>query len=125
MTGMELATSARYKLNPVVVVLNNRGYGTERHIQDGPYNDVWPWHYSLIPEVLGAGRGWIVETEEQRKQAAEIAAGVPGVRQVVNEIMLKPTPTGRATIRDPLGRETGRVMLDTNSPPPKPAQENK
>ena len=66
-----------------------------------------------------------VETEEQRKQAAEIAAGVPGVRQVVNEIMLKPTPTGRATIRDPLGRETGRVMLDTNSPPPKPAQENK
>jgi indolepyruvate decarboxylase len=65
MTGMELATSARYKLNPVVVVLNNRGYGTERHIQDGPYNDVWPWHYSRIPEVLGAGRGWVIETEEQ------------------------------------------------------------
>src|SRR5262249_7192627 len=36
MTGMELATVARYKLNPVVVVLNNNGYGTERHMQDGP-----------------------------------------------------------------------------------------
>ena len=36
MTGMELATVARYGLNPVVVLLNNRGYGTERHMQDGP-----------------------------------------------------------------------------------------
>ena len=63
MTGMELATAARYRLNPVVVVLNNRGYGTERHMQDGPYNDVWPWHYSRLPEILGAGHGFVVETE--------------------------------------------------------------
>ena len=64
MTGMELATVARYRLNPVVVVLNNRGYGTERHMQDGPYNDVWPWQYRRLPEILGAGRGLVVETEE-------------------------------------------------------------
>ena len=57
MTGMELATVARYGLNPVVVLLNNRGYGTERHMQDGPYNDVWPWQYHRLPEILGAGRG--------------------------------------------------------------------
>ena len=65
MTGMELATVARNGLNPVVVVLNNRGYGTERQMQDGPYNDVWPWNYSRLPEVLGAGRGFIVETEAE------------------------------------------------------------
>src|SRR5437660_12102161 len=65
MTGMELATAARYKLNPIVVVLNNNGYGTERHMQDGPYNDVWPWHYSRLPDLLGAGRGFVVETEEE------------------------------------------------------------
>jgi len=41
-----------------------------------------------------------VDTDQQRARAAEIAAGVPGVTQVVNEITLKPTPTGRATIRD-------------------------
>jgi indolepyruvate decarboxylase len=64
MTGMELATIARYKLNPVVVVLNNRGYGTERHMQDGPYNDLWEWQYSRFPEVVGVGRGFIAETEE-------------------------------------------------------------
>lgn len=69
MTGMELSTAVRYKLNPIVVVLNNRGYGTERHMQDGPYNDVLPWNYSRIPEVLGSGRGFVVETEEQLDEA--------------------------------------------------------
>jgi indolepyruvate decarboxylase len=65
MTGMELSTVARYGLNPVVVVMNNSGYGTERQMQDGPYNDLWPWRYSRLPEVLGAGRSWRVETEQE------------------------------------------------------------
>ncbi len=63
MTGMELSTAARYKLNPIVIVLNNFGYGTERQMQDGPYNDVWPWRYSHVPEIIGAGKGFIAETE--------------------------------------------------------------
>jgi TPP-dependent 2-oxoacid decarboxylase len=69
MTGMELSTVARYGLNPVVVLLNNRGYGTERHMQDGPYNDVWPWQYHRLPELLGAGRGFVVETEQELDRA--------------------------------------------------------
>src|SRR5580765_7145424 len=69
MTGMELATIARYGLNPVVVILNNNGYGTERHMQDGPYNDVWPWQYHRLPEILGAGRGFLVRTEQELDQA--------------------------------------------------------
>lgn len=73
MTGMELATIARYKLNPVVVVLNNRGYGTERHMQDGPYNDVWPWDYYRLPEVLGAGCGFLVQTEQELDRALQEA----------------------------------------------------
>jgi len=75
MTGMELATVARYKLNPVVVVLNNFGYGTERHMQDGPYNDVWPWRYSRLPEILGAGRGFLVKTERDLDHALSQAQG--------------------------------------------------
>jgi hyperosmotically inducible protein len=55
---------------------------------------------------------------EQRYRAAENAAHVKGARQVINNIMLKPTPTGPVTIRDPLGHETGRLMVDPNSPPP-------
>jgi indolepyruvate decarboxylase len=73
MTGMELATAARYKLNPVVVVLNNRGYGTERHIHDGPYNDLWAWQYHRVTEIFGAGRGFEVETVEQLDQALNAA----------------------------------------------------
>ncbi len=69
MTGMELATIARYKLNPVLVILNNRGYGTERHILDGPYNDIWTWEYSRFPEILGAGRGFVVKTEADLEAA--------------------------------------------------------
>ena len=65
MTGMELATAARYGLNPIVLVLNNHGYGTERPMQDGPYNDLWPWKFHRVPEVLGAGRGLVVRTERE------------------------------------------------------------
>jgi TPP-dependent 2-oxoacid decarboxylase len=69
MTGMELATAARYGLNPIVVVLNNQGYGTERHMQDGAYNDVWNWKYHKLPEVLGKGRGYLIRTEEELHKA--------------------------------------------------------
>src|ERR1700722_15471003 len=73
MTGMELTSIARQGLNPIVIVLNNAGYGTERHIQDGPYNDVAPWQYHLLPEVIGSGRGFLVKTEEQLETALHLA----------------------------------------------------
>ena len=50
-------------------MLNNFGYGTERHILDGPFNDLVPWQYSRLPDLLGSGVGWVVETEEQLDQA--------------------------------------------------------
>lgn len=30
MTGMEVSTACRYQMNPIVIVLNNSGFGTER-----------------------------------------------------------------------------------------------
>ena len=33
-------TAARYGLTPIVVVLDNNGYGTERPMLDGCFNDV-------------------------------------------------------------------------------------
>lgn len=69
MTGMELSTVARYGLNPIVIVLNNFGYGTERQMQDGAYNDVLLWHYSKMPELLGSGRGFLVRTESELEDA--------------------------------------------------------
>lgn len=69
MTGMELSTAARYGLNPVVVVFNNKGYGTERPMQDGPYNDVAQWRFHRLTEVFGAGRSFLVETEDELDRA--------------------------------------------------------
>jgi indolepyruvate decarboxylase len=71
MTGMELGTIARCGLNPVVIVLNNSGYGTERHIHDGPFNDVSTWHYHRLPEFLGTGRAFLVESEQQLDSALD------------------------------------------------------
>jgi len=65
MTGMELATAARYKLNPIVLVLNNYGYGTERPMLDGSFNDVSIWQYSRIPQIFDAGKGFNIHTEEE------------------------------------------------------------
>ena len=69
MTGMEISTALRFKLNPIVIVLNNGGYGTERSILDGSFNDIPTWQYNLIPKIVGGGKGFIVETEEQFEDA--------------------------------------------------------
>ena len=71
MTGMELASIARFHLTPIIVVLNNRGYGTERPMLDGRFNDILLWNYSRIPEVLGAGKGYDIKTEDQLEQALQ------------------------------------------------------
>ena len=65
MTGMELSTIVRHKLNPVIIVLDNHGYGTERLLHPGehPFNEINPWRYAMLPEVLGGGAGYEVRTE--------------------------------------------------------------
>jgi indolepyruvate decarboxylase len=62
MTGMELSTIVRHGLNPIVVILNNHGYTTERFLLEGPFNDIGDWQYHKIPEVLGGGVGFEIRT---------------------------------------------------------------
>lgn len=66
MTGMELSTIVRHGFAPIVIVLDNRGYGTERKLHPGEwkYNDIHPWHYAQLPAVLGGGTGYEVRTEK-------------------------------------------------------------
>jgi indolepyruvate decarboxylase len=73
MTGMELSTIARYRLNPIIVVLNNHGYTTERFLLEGPFNDIHDWAYHRIPEVLGAGMGREIKTVGQLDEGLESA----------------------------------------------------
>ena len=69
MTGMELSTVARNGLNPIVFVLNNKGYTTERIINEGPYNDIHEWAYHLVPQILRKGWGCEVHTEGELEEA--------------------------------------------------------
>jgi indolepyruvate decarboxylase len=71
MTGMELSSIVRYGFHPIVIVLDNGGYGTERwlHAGDHAFNDVQPWHYHKLPELLGGGTGYKVRSEGEFDQS--------------------------------------------------------
>ncbi len=73
MTGMELSTIVRRGLAVTVIVLDNKGYGTERLLHEGSFNDINPWQYQRIPELLGGGTGWDVRTEGEFDMALRVA----------------------------------------------------
>ena len=71
MTGMELSSVVRYGFCPIVIVLDNHGYGTERWLQPGDhaFNEVQHWNYHKLPELLGGGTGYNVRCEGEFDQA--------------------------------------------------------
>ena len=73
MTGHELSCFARYNLKPIVFVINNNGYTTQRFLKDGKYNDIQNWNYHLFPQIVGAGLGLEVNTEEEIEDALQKA----------------------------------------------------
>lgn len=73
MTCMELSTGVRRGFNPIVIVLNNKGYSTERFILEGPFNDIHNWQYHKMPELLGDGWGFEVFTEGDLEKAFRAA----------------------------------------------------
>lgn len=73
MTGMELSTIVRRGLAVTVIVLDNKGYGTERVIHEGSFNDINPWQYQLLPQLLGGGTGYEVRTEGEFDDAINAA----------------------------------------------------
>jgi indolepyruvate decarboxylase len=73
MTGTELSTTVRHGFNPIILVLNNHGYGTERHLLEGAFNDIGCWNYSGMPSLFGTGRGFHVRTEGEFDEAIKAA----------------------------------------------------
>jgi TPP-dependent 2-oxoacid decarboxylase len=53
MTGAEVSTAVRLGLNPIIIVLNNDGYGTMRKIREGCFNVITQWNYSKICDLVG------------------------------------------------------------------------
>ena len=75
MTGMELSNIIRHHFNPIIIVLNNGGYGTERQLHEGDheFNEIHTWNYHKLPEVLGGGTGYEVRTEGEFDRALRTA----------------------------------------------------
>lgn len=75
MTGNEISTLVRNQFSPIIIVLDNHGYGTERILQQGSwkYNEILPWNYHRIPELFGRGRGYLVQYEGEFIEALDAA----------------------------------------------------
>ncbi len=84
MTGTELATAARLKLDPIVVVFNNGGYGTERYILDGPFNDISAWRFDRLGELFGPLHGFDAPDEASFERALLAALDLRAAPSVIN-----------------------------------------
>ncbi len=107
MTGMEISTIARYGLNPIVVVLNNHGYTTERFLLDGPFNDIQEWAYHKIPEVVGAGLGLEVRTVGELDRAMEKAVANVKCFSLINVHI---DPYDRSPALDRLAQRLSKIV---------------
>ncbi len=63
MTSNELSSIVRHSFDHIVIVLDNKGYGTERYLHPGEFNEIHPWNYAKITELFGGGTGYEVRTE--------------------------------------------------------------
>jgi indolepyruvate decarboxylase len=75
MTGNELSTAARLGLRPIVLVLNNDGYGTMRKIRDGRFNVISRWDYGRICDLIGGGSASVARTKGELDGAIRRAMG--------------------------------------------------
>jgi len=74
MTGVEIAHAPRYKLDPIIVLLNNGGWGIFRPIAKRHDLLALPsWRYAELARLWG-GRGFRAETVGQLRRALEEAA---------------------------------------------------
>jgi indolepyruvate decarboxylase len=105
--GQEISTIARYGLNPIVLVLNNKGYTTERFLNEGPYNDILNWSYHRLPDILGVGLGLEVRTEGEFLAALETARDNKDSYSIINA-HLEPMDCSDALMR--LGKRMGALV---------------
>jgi len=87
MSCSEISTIVKHKLNPIIFVLNNKGYTTERMILDGEFNNIVDWRYHKIIEMIGGGQGFCVEDEKALESAVNTALSCSDVPCIINCII--------------------------------------
>ena len=78
MTGLELGHCARHGWDPIVVVLNNGGWGMLSAFRpEARYNALGTWNLARVADALG-GAGHLVQTRAQLAKALEAAVSNRG-----------------------------------------------
>ncbi len=86
MTGTEISTAVRLGLDPIILILNNDGYGTLRQICEGSFNQITRWNYDKICDLVGGGTSANVETKGELDDALRSARDGGGLR-VLNLVL--------------------------------------
>jgi indolepyruvate decarboxylase len=86
-----LSTLIRYGHNPIVILLDNHGYGTERYLHEGQweYNEIHPWNYGRLMEVYGRGESYKVETETEYESALQSAWDDPTTPALIHAKLME------------------------------------
>jgi indolepyruvate decarboxylase len=102
MTGAEISTAVRLGLNPIIIVLNNDGYGTMRKIREGCFNVITQWNYSRICELVGGGESITASTKGDFDAALSRA-------QKSNRVYVIELKIPRSDVSDQLARIAAEV----------------
>jgi len=89
MTGLEVSNFVRYRIGATVLLFNNDGFGMQRIFVDGPFNDVAHWDYSKIPDLVGGGVFYQVDSPEALVLAMEAARNRPDEPTLVEVLLPK------------------------------------
>lgn len=108
MTGTELSTAVRLGLRPIVLVLNNEGYGTMRKIRDGRFNVISQWKYGKICELVGGGESSVAGTKGELDGAIRAALGSTQVHVIDVQIPRDDVSAQLRNMTEELGRLRGR-----------------
>lgn len=65
MTGLEVMSAAFHGVKPIVIVVDNEGYGTQRPMSDGPFNNIPALRVEELPKAFGVGQGILCKTEDE------------------------------------------------------------
>lgn len=115
MTAQEISTMIRYKVNPIIFLINNGGYTIEVEIHDGPYNVIKNWKYMELIKVFNAedgnARGFLVRTEKELAQSIEQALAHDGLSFI--EVIIDRDDCNKLLL------QWGTRVSANNSKPPK------
>ena len=109
MTGTELSTYKKLGLTPIVIVINNGGYETERVILDGEFNDIANWDYGAVCRMIQYGKSFQAGTYAEFQTALDTALADPEAMYVIDAVV---TESSRGMRR--LAEEIGRRIRKTS-----------